>query len=137
MGQQVDLTLSDDEATPAGHVFKARGASPALAVYEEVTAGPRIGWARFTASVKESGQGAAGKTVVDLRIAIPALETISGDSSGYVAIPKVAFTDWMTVTLTSPNRSTRQRRANVLSYIRDALGESHVQEMLLDLDRAH
>lgn len=134
MAAQADLVLADGQASPVNKTFSKRGADLKVAQWRDISSGLNVGMPYITASMKETS-GGEGKVTVDLRIATPVLETISGSDGGYTPQPKVAFTCWGVVSFTLPNRSSLQNRKDILAFTKNLLANSVVSDFVHNFDR--
>jgi hypothetical protein len=71
---------------------------------------------RLTASWERTNSGAYKSTI---KLEVPVMETLgaSGTSAGYVAPPKVAYTNTAIFTMFADERSTKEDRANLLKMV--------------------
>lgn len=123
MSAIANVVVYDGEATQVAHTFKpiyVRNENGAqVAFYREAIAGvPLDAQPTLTLSQKPLPSGV---TRLSARIAIPVMESVSGqNSAGYTAAPKVAYVTTGEVVLYAPSRSTPQQRRNLrymLNYI--------------------
>lgn len=126
------ITIYDGQATPVAHVFNPIQTSPA--VFKENSAGlPQIGEPEIIATSKLA-RGADAVNRVKLTLRLPYLEETSGATSGgYVAPPKLAFHDQVTVEFLMPVRSDSSQRKDLRVMLIDLLGEAQVVNMVDDL----
>lgn len=136
MSAQTSLVLNDGQSTPVAKTFSARGADMQLAVWKDIASGISIGFPTVTISNKERS-GSNGTYRVEARIAIPVLETISGDAGGYTPSPKVAYTMFGKVELVSPNRATVQNRKDLRAFIANLMGHAVMTETFVDFNPAN
>jgi len=134
MAAQADIVLADGQASPANHTFSKRGADMKVALWRDISGGLNVGMPTISMSLKETN-GSDGKVVVDIRISLPVLETISGSDGGYTPSPKVAYTEWFVCSFTLPNRATLQNRKDILAYAKNLLANAAVTSLVQDLDR--
>lgn len=134
MAAQADLVLADGQASPVNKTFSKRGADLKIAQWRDISSGLNVGMPYISASMKETN-GAEGKVVVDMRIALPVLETISGSDGGYTPQPKVAFTLWGVVSFTLPNRASLQNRKDILAFVKNLLGNAAATDLVHNFDR--
>lgn len=133
MSTQTNLVLADGQSTPVNKTFSPRGADMHLAIWKDISAGIPIGFPSITLSNKEN-PSANGAYRVEGRIALPVLETISGDASGYIAQPKVAFKEFGKVEFVSPNRASAQNRKDLLAFMIGLLSSTVMRETFIDYD---
>lgn len=134
MAAQADLVLADGQTTPVNKTFSKRGADLKIAHWRDISSGVNVGMPYITASMKESN-GSEGKVVVDMRVALPVTEVISGSDGGYTPQPKVAFTNWFVGSFTLPNRSSLQNRKDILAFAKNLLANSVVSDFVHNFDR--
>jgi hypothetical protein len=106
-------------------LVKDDAASPVELTLVPITDTPRPYWRASIAGVPFEGQPRlylseeklkSGDYKRQMKLEIPVMETLgaSGTSAGYVAPPKVAYTEQLFVTHMSNRRSTNADRANLL-----------------------
>jgi hypothetical protein len=99
----------------------------ALATWKETTSGVAVGMPTATLSLSMN----TNTVKVVVKLVKPTLETISGDASGYVAVPKIAYETVAKLELLLPARSTLQDRKDVkallISMINNAVVTSAVE----------
>lgn len=114
MPAMTDILVKDDTVT-----------TPVEFTLQPVTDTPMPLWRTAVANVPVEGQIRMTFDVADwksggfkttMKLEVPVMETLgaSGTSAGYIAPPKVAYTNTMIVTSFSDRRSTTQDRANLL-----------------------
>ncbi len=112
MGAQTNLLVKDDAATPAEYTFVPVTDTP-VPFWRTASAGvPLMGQMRLYVSAEQLRDG---KTKVTEKLEVPVMETLgaSGTSAGYVAPPKVAYTNQFFLTTIIDPRSTAEDRANL------------------------
>lgn len=119
MATQADFTVYDGETTPLAHVLVADhveyDGKSLTAIYAEKKANVPE-YAQVNASLKKMPVK-GGITRVGFRMNVPAMEALpsgSGNSSGYVAQPKVAFVDSSEFVQWVHQRSLSQGRLNAI-----------------------
>lgn len=135
MSAQTALVLNDGQSTPVAKTFSQRGADMHLAVWKDISSGISIGFPSVTISNKERA-GSSGAYRVEARVAVPVLETISGDAGGYTPSPKVAYTMFGKVELVSPNRATVQNRKDLKAFTANLLVSTLMTETFVDYNPA-
>jgi hypothetical protein len=116
MASQTNLLVKDDAATPKEWTFEPitdtpiplwRGSDPAI---------PLEGLPRFSCSSEKQKNG---DYKITAKLELPVMETLgaSGTSAGYVAPPKVAYTNVGIFTMFAPGRATQADRSNVLKMM--------------------
>jgi hypothetical protein len=113
MGAQTNILVKDDAATPVEYTFVPAGDSPDSVWRTNIAAVPFEGQMRATFSDQRLGNGDWKRQI---KLEVPVMETLgaSGTSGGYVAPPKVAYTETLFFTHISSKRSTVADRANLL-----------------------
>lgn len=114
MPAMTDLLVKDDTVTtPIEFTLKPVSDSPIPNWRASVANVPVDGQIRFSISTERTKNGGYKTTA---KLEVPILETLgaSGTSAGYVAPPRVAYTQVAIFTLFSDKRSTTQDRANAL-----------------------
>lgn len=108
------LKVKDDAASPLETTLAPVTDTPIPLWRGQSSGVPFDGQARFSASTEKVKNSSAYKTTVKLEV--PVMETLgaSGTSAGYVAPPKVAYTNTFIGTMFSDGRSTKEDRANLL-----------------------
>lgn len=128
MATQADFTVYDGEVTPVAHIFVADhveyDGKALTAIYSEKKANiPE--YAQVNAVLKKMPVK-GGMTRVGYRVNVPVMEALasnSGNSSGYVAQPKVAYVDSTEIVQWVHTRSLSQGRLNsimmALNFVRN------------------
>lgn len=125
-----NLVLADGQSTPVNHTFSWDTEHP-VAGWTDKVGGVAIGYPKVTIGRSlPSRKRRSYKTT--FRVEVPVLEAISGDVNGYVAQPKVAFTELFEGHFTSPDRSATSHRADLHAYVRDLLSKAMVKAMVVD-----
>lgn len=126
------ITINDGQATPVSHVFNPLQTAPAL--FRENGAGlPQIGEPEIVASSK-AARGADAVNRVKLTLRLPYLEETSGATSGgYVAPPKLAYHEQVTIEFLMPVRSNADQRKDLRVMAANLLADSQIIAMVDDL----
>jgi hypothetical protein len=113
MGAQTNLLVKDDATSPVEYTFIPVTDTPIPFWRTAIANVPLQGQMRLYVSAEELKDG---KTKVTTKLEVPVMETLgaSGTSAGYVAPPKVAYTDTFYATTIIDPRSTIADRANLL-----------------------
>lgn len=113
MSAMTNLLIKDDASTPVEYTFEPITDTPNPIWRTSVAGVPIEGQMRISA-VEEKLKN--GSYRVSVKTEVPVMETLgaSGTSSGYVAPPKVAYTNTVIVTMFADRRSTTADRANLL-----------------------
>lgn len=126
-----NLVLADGQGSPANHTFTYEAEVPS-AIWTEKASGIAIGFPKIT--INQSRPTLARKsTKTAIKVALPVLETISGDAGGYNPSPKVAYTLLFEGHFVAPDRSTLQNRKDLTAFVQNLLGKAMVVAMLNDL----
>lgn len=117
MGAMTNLLVKDDATSPAEATLIPISDTPAPNWRASAAGVPITGQIRFSIVTQEILKNGDFRRVVKLEV--PVMETLgaSGTSAGYVAPPKVAYTEVFTVTQYSSSRSTTADRANSLKML--------------------
>lgn len=135
--QLAAITINDGKATPVSHVFTPTKISGSTAVLNErVASGIAIGYPMLQFSVTPA-DAFNGVNRVDLKIAMPQLEVISGSDAGYTPAPAVAFTDTVKVSFLLPGRSTTANRKDLRVLLINALQNSIVVDAVDNMAPAY
>jgi hypothetical protein len=114
MAAMGNLLVKDDAASPVEYTFKPISDKDGSPYYRtSITGVPLEGQMRFRLTEEQLKDGNWKRTA---KLEVPVMETLgaSGTSAGYVAPPKVAYTETMIFTHFSNRRSTVADRANTL-----------------------
>lgn len=133
MAAQANLVLNDGQTTPVAKTFSNRGADLSLAKWKDISGGIAIGMPEVTLGSKENASS-SGSYKTELRIILPVLETLSGDSGGYLAVPKIAYKMFGKVELVSPNRATLQNRKDIFAFVANAMANGQIKAAFVDFD---
>lgn len=120
MGAMTNLLLKDDATSPVEFTFIPVSDTPNPLWRTSVAGVPFEGQMRLNVTEERVKSGDYKFT---LKFEVPVMETLgaSGTSAGYVAPPKVAYTNTIIVTMFASARSTRQDRANLLKIAAGAV----------------
>lgn len=113
MSAMTNLLVKDDAGTPNEFTFVPVTDTPQAYWRAQTASVPLEGQLRLTAfAEKQKNQGYK----ITAKLEVPVMETLgaSGTSAGYVAPPKVAYTNTMIMTMFCDRRSTAADRANTL-----------------------
>jgi hypothetical protein len=113
MGAMTNLLLKDDATAPVEYTFIPISDTPNPVWRTAIAGVPFEGQMRLNIT---SEQVKSGDYKYTIKLEVPVMETLgaSGTSAGYVAPPKVAYTNTFISTMFMSARSTRQDRANLL-----------------------
>jgi hypothetical protein len=114
MAAMTDLLAKDDTTSAVvEYTFKPIADNPIPFWRTSIAGVPLAGQMRMYVSAEELKDG---KTKVAMKLEVPVMETLgaSGTSAGYVAPPKVAYTNQFFATAITDPRSTIADRANLL-----------------------
>lgn len=113
MGAMTNLLVKDDAATPVEYTFRPVTDTPIPFWRTAIANVPLEGQMRLYISAEKLK---GGQTKVTTKLEVPVMETLgaSGTSAGYVAPPKVAYTNTFFGTAFVDGRSTVADRANLL-----------------------
>jgi hypothetical protein len=115
MGAMTNLLVKDDDTTAEFTLLPVTD-TPAPLWRAAVANVPVDGQIRLTLSQEKVK---SGDYKVTAKLEVPVLETLgaSGTSAGYVAPPKVAYTNVGIFTMFAPARSTQAQRADCLKML--------------------
>lgn len=113
MGAMNNLLVKDDASTPVEITFIPVTDTPNPFWRASIAGVPFNGQPRITVTEDQVKSGARKYTV---KLEVPVMETLgaSGTSAGYVAPPKVAYTNTAIFTVFRDPRSTTEDMANLL-----------------------
>lgn len=113
MSAMTNLLVKDDASTPVEFTLKPVTDNPNPQWRAMVAGTPLSGQIRYSTSTE---QLKSGDWKISAKLEVPVMETLgaSGTAAGYVAPPKVAYTDTFIVTMFANPRSTVADRANLL-----------------------
>lgn len=133
MAQIANIVVADGASTPVNHTFAPVSSAP-VAVYRESQATlPIVGQGRVELS-NRSGANASLQRV-KISLALPALETISGENAaGYTAAPKVAYTNVAVIDMMLPARGTVQQRKDLRLMLSNLLKDAQVVDLIDNLN---
>jgi hypothetical protein len=116
MAAQTNILVKDDAASPVEITLVPNSDSGPSTWRAAVAGVPFEGQIRLSLSDEQLKSGDYKRTV---KLEVPVMETLgaSGTSAGYVAPPKVAYTEQFYVTHISNRRATTADRANALKMI--------------------
>jgi hypothetical protein len=116
MGAQTNLLVKDDATAPVEFTFIPVTDTPKPFWRTSIVGVPLAGQMRLYVSAEELK---SGQTKVAVQLDVPVMETLgaSGTSAGYVAPPKVAYTNSFYGTMIMDSRSTIADRANLLKLV--------------------
>lgn len=125
-----DVIIADGTSpTPVNHTFTPSKATGDYVLYEdrEHNNGVAIGNLKVSMELRRpSGNSDVGNRNLKLvvRVETPILETVGTSSSGYPAVPKVAFRPMIEIIATLPERMTKQQRTDLRALARSFMGHS-------------
>lgn len=116
MSAMTNLLVKDDAATPKEWVLLPITDTPAPLWRGSDASIPLEGQPRLVCSSERMKNGSYKITA---KLEVPVMETLgaSGTSAGYVAPPKVAYTNTGIITMFADKRSTTQDRSNLLKML--------------------
>lgn len=134
MAQISQLTLADGETVPASHVFNPtlpqKGSEPAM--WTNAETGTMVGNRKVTLRVLEK----ASKFDVEARIQDPVLSAIPTTCCEPGNIPKVAYTDMVSISFSLAKSSTEANRKDILAYAISLLGTQVMVNAVTKLEQA-
>jgi len=136
MAAQANILVKDDASTRVEHTLLPVSDADNTSLWRASAAGtPFDGQVRLTLSEEILKNGDYKRK---LMFEVPVMETLgaSGTAAGYVAPPKVAYTEVMHVTHISSRRSTSQDRSNLLSFVVGCLQGASATTATGTLDQA-
>jgi hypothetical protein len=113
MAAMANFLVKDDATAPVEITFIPVSDTPNPSWRAAISGVPFDGQPRITISSEKVKSGAYKYT---MKLEVPVMETLgaSGTAAGYVAPPKVAYTNTIIVTMFADGRSTTADRANLL-----------------------
>jgi len=116
MGAMTNLLVKDDATSPVEFTLIPVTDTPAPFWRTAIAGVPFEGQIRLTLLTDTVKSGDRKST---FKLEVPVMETLgaSGTSAGYVAPPRVAYTNTCIFTMFSAARSTRQDRSNTLKLL--------------------
>jgi hypothetical protein len=116
MANQTNILVKDDAGTPVEATLIPVSATPSPNWRGSAAGVPFEGQIRLGFSEEKLKSGDYKRTV---KLEVPVMETLgaSGTSAGYVAPPKVAYTEQFFATHISNRRATVADRANILKMM--------------------
>jgi hypothetical protein len=116
MGAMTNLLVKDDASTPVEFTLKPVTDTPNPQWRARVSGTPLSGQVRLQSNVE---QLKSGDWKISVKLEVPVMETLgaSGTAAGYVAPPKVAYTNTGIFTMFANARSTVADRANLLKLL--------------------
>ncbi len=113
MGAMANLLVKDDATSPVEITFIPVTDTPTPFYRASIAGVPFEGQPRVTLSSEKLKNGSYKYTA---KVEVPVMETLgaSGTSAGYVAPPKVAYTNVIIFSMFADGRSTQADRANLL-----------------------
>lgn len=134
MAQISQFILADGKTEPAAHVFKPtlpqKGSEPAIWTNAETDT--MIGNRKVTLRVLEK----ANKFDVEARIQDPILSAIPTTCCEPGNIPKVAYSDMVSISFSLAKSSTETNRKDILAFAVDLLNTSVMVDAVTKLEQA-
>lgn len=132
------ITINNGEATPVAITFDPVAIDSnrvAEYVHREADTAP-IGFSVIKLSNKVNGSGSYH---IKMTFNLPTLETPSAGAtvSGYVAAPRVAFSDRCNIEFIISGRSTAPTRQDLLAYAKNFLGTALATSLVVDLESVY
>lgn len=127
------LTLTDAAGTPVNHTYTPTDCVSQLATWTDTSSGIAIGMPIATMSLTEN----SNSNKLTVKLTAPVLETISGDASGYVAAPRVAYELLGKAELVLPKRSTLQQRKDLKAMFIDLMSDAVVTSAVQTFERPY
>lgn len=133
MAQIANIVVADGASTPVNHTFSPVASSPVAIYRENLATLPVIGQGRVELSNKSGANASLQR--VKISLALPALETISGENAaGYTAAPKVAYTNVVVIDMMLPARGTVQQRKDLRLMLSNLLKDAQVVDLVDNLN---
>lgn len=133
MAQIANIVVADGASTPVNHTFAPVASSPVAIYRENISTLPVIGQGRVELSNKSGANASLQR--VKISLALPALETISGENAaGYTAAPKVAYTNVVIIEMMLPARGTVQQRKDLRLMLSNLLKDAQVIDLVDNLN---
>lgn len=113
-----DLTINDGKATPVAHIFKVKLNDNMVSLWEDRVGGVPVGYGIVKMTTKDT----ATVRKVEIAIAIPTLEAVSGaNPAGFTPAPKVGYTHRANIEFILPQRGSVAERVDILAYAKNFL----------------
>lgn len=136
MAQIANIAVLDGKTTPATHTFYPIAARPDASYREAVASLALVGQGIVT--IRNQSAANAALQRVRIGLALPALETISGENAaGYTAAPKVAYTNTAMIELIMPARGTVDQRKDLRVMLSNLLLNAQVVDAIDNLNNPY
>lgn len=141
MGQAANIVINDGQASPASHTFAYVPYDGNIAGFEDRSPGIPIGYNRITISLRRPRANVKSSTVASrnyravVKIETPKLETVSNSTvSGVAPAPTLSYRPMCTIEFVLPERSALTDRKDLLAYVKNALANTQVTNLIHDFD---
>ena len=133
MSQRANVTLTDAETSPVGHVFTPSQTLPnGVIVWRDSNETNYAGQSILSVAQRAASKQAKS-TKVEWKLEMPILEvTSSSTSTGIQPAPTVAYKLLADLSFVLPERCSLQERKNILAMMRDLIDESIVAAEVQD-----
>lgn len=120
------LSINDGAATPVAKSFAPIAVSPSVSIFTERTAAASAGFVRLTTKTSPAASNRPTNRV-DVEVDLPVLETVNGTN-------KVTRTGRFKGYFVIPDTMTADERAHLHAYVANALDETLIKELVVDLE---
>ncbi len=138
MGQTTAITLADAQATPVNHVFNPSSFDVATSTVwlTDTSRTNAVGFWRISIQTTQPKQ-VSDDSVYRVRVGLhePSLEipSTTGNSAGYVAGPRVAYTVRAFIEFVVPARATLQERKDIYKMASNLADNTQIKSAVEDL----
>lgn len=140
MSAVANIVLADAQATPVNHTFVPIGPDKqGVWWWEDQSTTSSLGYNRISAQLIRPGNPAPGASAesrmnrVKLTIHTPKLEVLSNTSSGFTAVPTVAYIPRSTHEFILSDRAVVQDRKDSRKYAAGLLADAQIIDMIENL----
>lgn len=133
MSQIAPIVVNDGKTTPVAHTFNPVVSAPEAMYRENISTLPLTGQGVVAVNLKSQPMAALQK--VRVKLALPALETVTGqNASGYTAAPKVAYSNEAIVEFILPLRGTVDQRKDLRVMLSNLLKDGQLVDVIDNLN---
>ena len=132
MSAIANIAIQDGQATPVTHTFIPIKSGVEAQWRENRADLPLVGQPTISSVLKLNSRN--GLNRVRLVLNLPALEAVAAaNSQGYVAAPKVAYSNRVTIEMVLPSRGTASQRKDLRVLTRNLLADPAIVDMIDNL----
>lgn len=136
MAQIANIVVADGATTPVNHTFVPISSRPSAMYREQIASLALVG--QGVVDISNNSAANASLQRVRVKLALPALETISGENAaGYTASPKVAYTNTVMVEFIMPARGTVQQRKDLRTLVMNLMANAQVIDAVDNLSNPY